>query len=258
MYRLAIAAAGIVAVAGLALWAQRPGEPEDPPVLKKKDKPAAEDPVPPKDGDKKPEDKPKDDAKGPPAPPEESAEDVLQRVANNLRTAEDRLANKELGDGTRQVQDDIIKDLDSLINKAEQQPPPDGGGQGGDAASDPMGGGKAGGQQGMNGRQGEKNGGAGGRRRTARRNGGTGVRPGDPQLTRNPGGGANPGGGGVDGPGVPNKNADVYKDDWGRLPETLRASMKAYANTKANIPEYDILAEQYKNTIRDEARRKGD
>jgi len=258
MHRLAIAAAGILAVAGLALWAQPPGEPEDPPVLKKKDKPAADDPLPPKDGDKKPADKPKDDAKEPPGPPQESAEEVLQRVAKNLHTADDRLANKEVGDGTRQVQDDIIKDLDSLINKAEQQPPPDGGGQGGDAASDPMGGGKAGGQQGPKGQPGEKNGGAGGRRRTARRNGGAGGRAGDPQPTRNPGAGTNGGGGGTDGPGVPNKNADVYKDDWGRLPETLRASMKAYANTKENIPEYDILAEQYKNIIQDEGRRKGD
>src|ERR1700693_4970724 len=75
--------------------------------------------------------KPDDPAKEPePAEPQEDEKEVLSRVSKNMRSLEERLANKELGDGTRQVGDDIMKDLESLIRSLEN--PPSGGGGGGD------------------------------------------------------------------------------------------------------------------------------
>ncbi len=120
-------------LAGLAIAQNPPGD--DPPIrLKKKNKPEAVEkekpepvkpvdppPIDPKEKDPKvkdPKEKdPKDDAA--PEEPEMDEAEVLNRVGKNMRTAEDRLANRELNDATQQVQDDIIKDLDSLINKMQ-------------------------------------------------------------------------------------------------------------------------------------------
>ena len=53
-------------------------------------------------------------------------------------------------------------------------------------------------------------------------------------------------------------NADLYKEAWGNLPETLRAEMNAYSNTKGFMPEYEALISKYYSTIAEEGRRKGD
>ena len=45
---------------------------------------------------------------------EEDDRKSFERVAKNMKAFEDRLANKELNDGTRQIGDDIVKDLDNL------------------------------------------------------------------------------------------------------------------------------------------------
>ena len=126
---------------GLAFADDPPsGQPDDPPVrLKKKDKPDAakpDDAKPPMKDEKKEPPK-KEDAKEPPEPsaPQEDEAEVLNRIAKNIRMAEEKLGNKELGDGTRQLQEDILKDLDSLIRAAEN-PPPQGGGGGGEDNQD--------------------------------------------------------------------------------------------------------------------------
>ena len=132
-----VLAASIVFV-GLAFADDPPAQPDDPPVrLKKKDKtdPKKTTPdkiddgkTPKKDDKKEPK---KDDAKEPaePAMPQEDEAEVLNRVTKNIRTVDEKLANKELGDSTRQLQEDILKDLDSLIRSAENPPPQGGGGE---------------------------------------------------------------------------------------------------------------------------------
>src|SRR5689334_16945312 len=100
---------------GLAFADDPPsGQPDDPPVrLKKKNnKPDADKPAPdkpeakPPTKDDKPEPPKKDDAKEPPEPPapQEDEAEVLNRIAKNIRMAEEKLGNKELGDDTRQLQ----------------------------------------------------------------------------------------------------------------------------------------------------------
>src|SRR5262249_60003279 len=82
----------------------------DPPRDKPKD---------PKEKDPKAKEKePKEgDEPEPPEQPEKDEAEVLNRVGKNMRTSEDRLDRAELNDSTRQVQEDILKDLDSLINQ---------------------------------------------------------------------------------------------------------------------------------------------
>jgi hypothetical protein len=263
--------AALLAV-GLSVWAEPPADPDDPPVLlKKKGKPNGDGPAPPPGEDKKPEPGAKDgDAKEPPAAEaEEKEEEVLQRVSKNLRTAEERLANKELGDATSQVQDDVIKDLDSLIERSER-PPPQGEASNGDSsdsssgAKGSTGAPKSSGKSGRTAKSGSS--GKSGSQTTAK-NGGNSPRGGDKPEAGSPSGGQKPstggvanqgGGGGTSETGPKDKNPDLYKDVWGHLPETLRAEMNAYANTKGFMPEYETLISKYYSTIAEQGRRKGD
>jgi hypothetical protein len=272
MLRLAtvLTAAALVAV-GLTVWAEPPADPDDPPVLlKKKGKPEGEAPAPPTGEEKKPDALPKDGAaKEPPAAePEESEEEVLQRVSKNLRTAEERLANQELGDATSQVQDDVIKDLDALIERSER--PPQGEASNGDSsdsssgAKGSTGAPKSSGKSGRTAKSGSS--GKSGSQTTAK-NGGESPRGGEKPDAGSSAGGQEPstgdaahqgGGGGTGETGPKDKNPDLYKDVWGHLPETLRAEMNAYANTKGFMPEYETLISKYYSTIAEQGRRKGD
>ena len=62
------------------------------------------------------------------------------------------------------------------------------------------------------------------------------------------------GGRGKDGRG---KIADLYKDIWGHLPETLRQEMDAYSREKF-MAKYNDLLKQYYSTIAEKGRQKGD
>jgi hypothetical protein len=269
------------------------GDPEEPPLRLKKKKRTDEPPrVEPKKSDK---DEPKDpekeggeklkkrekkDGEGPlvpedgPAGPEEDEKEVLDRIGQNMRAVEEKLANKELGDPTRQRQEDILKDLDSLINRIERgDPPPQGGGGGGGADQQPQGGGgqaKAGRQQGggqAKGSAGQGKGNRNGRQNQRvsrqRRQGGTerargGQQP-QPELKAGTGLAGNTGGAGKESPpGARDPNADLYKDIWGHLPESLRAEMNAYSNPQPFLPRYDDLVKKYYRTIAEQGRRKGD
>jgi hypothetical protein len=65
------------------------------------------------------------------------------------------------------------------------------------------------------------------------------------------------GGGGKSGTG-PDRNADLYKDIWGHLPEALRAEMNAYSNPQPFMNKYDELIKKYYTTIAEKGRRKSD
>ena len=110
--------------AGWAADDPAPEQPEAPLRLKKKAKPPADAPAPEKQPEKaKPPREPesRDDKGEPDKDPAQEAKEVVERVSKNMRAAEDRLAQKDAGDGTRQIQRDILKDLDALIEQAKQQ-----------------------------------------------------------------------------------------------------------------------------------------
>ena len=273
--------AACVAVGGWAV-AQDAAKDEPPLRLKKRTRPAEE--VPKEEAPQPPAprpEKPKDDAKEPAKPeempgapgaaaPEMDEQEVLNRVERNMRTAEDRLANRELSDGTRQVQEDIVKDLDLLIQQMQNG----GGGEGqqdqqNDQQQQQGGQQQAGGRQRQSGRQqagmpGNRRGRQrGGRQQASRQQGGQqpggqqgqqqgGQQPGQQQGQNSPN---NQGGGGGRSEGEMNKLAEIYKDVWGHLPETMRQEMNAYSREQF-MGKYNDLIRQYYTTIAEKGRRK--
>jgi hypothetical protein len=269
-------------------------EADEPPVRLKKKKPAGgkvDEKGPQKTEDKKPArpgEKAGDEPMSTEPVPEVDEEEVLQRVAKNLKTVEQRLARKELGDATRQVQEDILKDLDALLKLGQQQSPPDAsqdqGGKGGQN-NQPQDGQPNGGQQEKGGASGKQSGEKpspapgsrsrqrGGRqmtrgRRQGRQTAGSqgGKQPSGKQSTggSDPGKGAGqekPGGDSARGGGgskskeaLPNRAADLYKDIWGHLPESMRAEMNAYFNDRQFMAKYDDLIKKYYRTIAEKGR----
>lgn len=270
---LALLFAGLVGLGGLAL-AQDPPAKDDPPVRLKKKKPRGDDkPVvePDKPGEKKKDDK-KDEKKADkkdepresePVTRQEEEKEVLERVVQNVHKVGQRLAKNDLGEATQQTQRDILKDLDSLIERNENPPPQGGGGGGGgDAQQD---------QQQQNGQQGsasksknQRSGSKSARRqRRGSRSGsqqraGKDGKSGTQQAGGKNGANGNGGGGGNRDDRALNKNADQYKDTWGHLPQTLRAQMDAYSNPQPFMPKYDDLIKRYYRTIAEQGRRKGE
>ena len=213
---------------------------------------------------------------------------MLNRASKDMHRAEDRLANKEIDDGTRQAQDDALKDLDQLIDLSEN-PPESKDDQNEqfvrflevrfvEIRSLEIGFLKSGssGHSGSSGSSGRKSKGRGKGKKAKAREGqqqssataGSGSsgdqqpsggkpdqQPGDPSGKSANGGNGN---GGKDAPPLKDRNADLYKDVWGHLPETLRAEMNAYSNTKGFMPEYEDLISKYYRTIAEQGRRKGD
>jgi hypothetical protein len=249
---------------GLA-WADDPPDPGDAPVrLKKKAKPGEPDKADPakppagEDKEKKAKEPAKEDPRGQPEPdqPQEDEKEVLQRVGKNMRSVEERLGNKELNEGTRQLQEDILKDLESLIRLSQQQDS----GSSSDSSSSPDMPSKQSGsqsqrkQQARNNRNNQRNQMAKNRPSGGQSQGRQGEQSRD-QMANNAG---NEGGGGGKSASGPDRNADLYKDIWGHLPEALRAEMNAYSNPQAFMNKYDELIKKYYTTIAEKGRRKGD
>jgi len=291
---------------GLTLTAQGASADEDPPVRLKKKKPRGQEK--PMGEPDQPEEKKKDEKKEPkeekevepraaePVTPQEEESEILQRVVANVHRVGERLAKNDLGEATQQTQRDILKDLDSLIQRNEN-PPPQGGGQqnqnngggednqnnkgqqggGGQQDQKPQGGGQKSQGQGKGGQNSSAGGGGG---KTGVRPG-TGSQSGTQQRHSNGKSGAdkrvgkddkkiggkngkngkngNGGRGGDKDDRARNKNADLDKQGvWGHLPQTLRAQMDAYSNPHPFIPKYDELIKRYYRTIAEQGRRKGE
>jgi hypothetical protein len=252
-----------------------PDQPEEPPMrLQRKGRPAgvptketppAEKSEPGKAPEERPlrGEKPQTDEPTAPAEPDVDEQELLNRLARNMRTSEDRLANKELGDRTSQVQRDVLEDLDRLINKMNQ--PPDGG-ESSDASSAAQSG-----QQKQGGQQTRSSGTKSSSRQSARarsqrrqnrqqlagqRSQGNAEGQAEQQAGEDPQmAGNNPGRGGVTGREEANKIADIYKDIWGHLPETMRSEMNTYGRQEY-MQKYADAIQQYYSTLAEKGRRK--
>jgi len=258
---LALLTALLVALAPGAAQDSKPAQPDDdPPVLLKKkkadDKPS---PAKPEPNEEKPKAEAKPDAKkdDPDADLEAKSKEIMARIAKNLRSAEDRLKSNDTGDGTQQVQRDIVKDLDSLLETIKQQEQ-----QQQNQQQQPgvgMGGGKSkpGGtsrrtvrKPGQGQKQGQGQGQGQGQQPSAK----GGEKPGQgPQEKGQGQGGDQAGKGGTSPEGV-DKLADLYKDVWGHLPETLRQEMDAYQK-EGYMAKYRELLKLYYATIAEKGRR---
>lgn len=267
-----------VGVLASGLVAQDPDKPDEPLRLKKKKKPDE----PMKEPDKKVEEpKPADPMQPAKEPPvvnpittEEEEKELLERVARNMRKVEDQLLNKELNEATLQTEDDILKDLDALIKKAEND---SGGGGGGGQDNPDMGeqGNKQpqGGQQGGMGKQSRQKGQKGQPKGQKGQQGKNQPGQGQPQGGMNQQGmnqqgmnpqgmnqgmnpGMNPMGGQPNDPNAPpDRIADLYKDVWGHLPETVRAQMNAYAGKEEYMQKHRDLIKQYYRALAEQGQK---
>jgi len=228
-------------------------QPEEQPLrLKKKEKPSApaEKPTP------KPEEKLKDeDPRAKPEEPDIDEKELLQKILKDSRKAEDRLANKEVDDATKQIQRDVLAGIDKLLEQANK-PPQD----------SQQGGGGGGGQQPMKGQSGQQQakGSRGQRGSQQARGQGQGQGQGQTQTQGQGQGGmgqgkegavANQGGtGGTGSTEESKKLAEIYKDIWGHLPESLRAEMNAYSREQF-MDKYRDQLKRYYSTLSEKGRR---
>ncbi|MBS0202824.1 MAG: hypothetical protein JSS49_08000 [Planctomycetes bacterium] len=65
----------------------------------------------------------------------EQNENKLEKAAQGMRTAGEKLDENQTGQETRKVQEQVIRDLDELIKQLQNPPPSSGGGGGGGAMS---------------------------------------------------------------------------------------------------------------------------
>ncbi len=157
----------------------------------------------------------------------------MSRLGRNLREAESRLTHKDPGDATQQVQRDVVKDLNELIEQTKRQQQ-----QQQQQSSSSSSSQQKSQQARGSGRQ---------NRSSARR-----PQPSSTSQTQkgNTRGGNSP-------RGEMSKIADLYKDIWGHLPETMRQEMNQYSREQF-MAKYNELLKQYYATIAEKGRRKGE
>jgi hypothetical protein len=222
MIRWALLLGLVVALPGAAAD-DEPAESGEPIRLKKKSRPDTEQPA------ARPE------PAEPPAPPSDAGSDreTLTRLYRNLRASQDRLGQRDVGDATQQIQRDIVRDLQALVEQTRRQQqanPPSG-----SSEVPPM-----------------------------DSAGSTEPRPAPGSEPARPG--PNPMGQADRGPGTADpataasarpqlsRLAELYKEVWGHLPEALRLEMDAYSRERFMARYRDVL-EQYYTTIAEKGRR---
>jgi hypothetical protein len=212
--------------------AQQPTDKEEPPKLKPKDRknPPTEEPAEEARPLKKP-DRPLDEGEAvKPIDPEE----VLRKVLKSGQQADDRLAKKEVDEPTQQHQRDVIEGLDSLIKQSQQNNQQQ---QSQSSQSSQQSKGQRG-QRGQKPAQGQ-----------AQNQGqGQGQEQGD--MNAGPNG---LGGGGGRQSEEATKLAEIYKDIWGHLPESLRGEMNAYSR-EMFMDKYRDQLKKYYSTISEKGR----
>ncbi len=230
----------------------KPGQSEPPVRLKKKSKPNED-----VDKDKKLQSPKKEEAgkkekeaDEPAVEPEQDSKEIIGRISKNIDSTRVRLAQKDAGDGTQQLQRDIVKDLDTLIEQSNRQQQQQQQQQQEDQSD-----------QNSNSRQ-QRN-----QQASQRRNSGQQKRQASGQKSAQSGqakqqaqqqaNGQKPGAGGAGGKKNDAPNADLYKDIWGHLPETLRKEMDAYARVEF-MSKYNDLLQQYYSRLSEKGRSKGD
>lgn len=253
---------------------------------------AAQEPIPPREV--KPEEKKAAPAKEPEKtePKEElDVQKTAERIAENAQKAGERLKEKDPGADTRKIQQEILKDIDALLKKAQEPPPPSTPmpsdmpppmmppPKDGMAPKSPMPKGGMGempppksGASGSQGNEGKKP-----RRERKPRSDSPmgmseplvkGMNPLPEKKDRKEG--PEPKGGtekkdgkeddrnGKNSPKRENdKLADLYKDVWGHLPERLRQEMDLYYREQF-MPRYSELLKQYYSVLAEQRKKSGD
>ena len=168
---------------------------------------------------------------------------LVARLTGNVEKSAERLDKQDAGDPTRQVQRDIIKDLDALIEQKQRQNQ--------QSSADSQGSPSQGKDQ-QSARQRRKNRSSQASRgeQSARRRQ-NGPAPKTPSPS-----GQGPANVRAEREGL-NRIADLYKDIWGHLAESLRLEMDQYGREQF-MAKYGDLIKQYYATVAEKGRKKGE
>jgi hypothetical protein len=243
------------------------GEPGEPPVrLKKKDR---KDPAPGVEQKKDKEDQKKTDdldldkelrkGEGKDSIPdparkkaEEEMKELIARLHKNMDASEDRLAKRDPGDATRDIQKDILKDLDELIKQQQDQQDQDSQCKNGECDKDNPSSSNTKNRKNASKKQGQslaKNKPQGDPKKSPSDKTGKQTNS-DANVSSDT---VKLGSGKTN-----NKEIEMHKGIWGHLPETQRQEMDAYARERF-MPRYEELLRQYYRTLSEQTRkRKGD
>jgi hypothetical protein len=156
----------------------------------------------------------------------------MNRVSKNMSQVEVRLHKRDPGEITQQTQLDIVRDLDQLIEQSTRQQQQ---------------------QQSQNSSSSSSGQASSKSRRQPNQANSQGAPSRPSQQAKTPSG--NPPRGGKSSKEGTNKIADLYKDVWGHLPESLRQEMNQYAREQF-MAKYSDLLKQYYATIAEKGRRK--
>lgn len=225
-----------------------------------------------------------------PAKPDEMEDPakVVERIQQTAEAVGDRLKDKDTGTDTRKQQEQLLKDIDSLLKppppmngeggggsdkNMNDMPPPMGGGGMGGGMSPPMGGGGGGGGGGRQrqprgskgeGKPDQQPMGAGGMNEPMPKPMGMGQgqpMPGQPMGAGQQGqpaqpGGTNPGtGGGQKSPPALPLDVPIAKEVWGHLPDKMRQEVSQYYREQY-LPRYNELLKQYYTALAERERKK--
>jgi hypothetical protein len=211
--------------------------PEPPVRLKKKEKPRSADEKGTKTEPNRPAEPKEPPGSVPAADEKEKAAEIQAHVSREMRASEKRLGERDPGEGTQQIQRDIVKNLDALIEqkKREQQQQQQQDARNSSSSQDQRR------QQSRNNRRGQD--------QIPQMDTASQQEQMKPAASR--------GGGTKNASENMSKIADLYKEVWGHLPETLRQEMDQYAREKF-MAKYGDLLKQYYATIAEKGHRKGD
>jgi hypothetical protein len=208
---------------------------------------------------------------------EDKAKELLGRVAKNMGASEDRLKNNDAGAETRKIQDQIVKDLDELIKKSQEQNDSDcnyqqSSSQSNSGSSSKSSQSRRASRQGRSQKQQQsaqqQSQQAGAKKEQGQKKQGdaqqgkgspkeqTASKSGTGQDPKNKGG-AMPGGGNSSPEKNKNTIADLFRDVWGHLPEQKRQEMDAFSRERF-MPRYDELLRQYYRTLSESRKKEGD
>jgi hypothetical protein len=197
-------------------------------------------------------------ADDPPPNPNSDNKDVdvvktAERIIQDAKDAGKRLADKDSGAMTQQIQRNVIQNIDELLRKAKEPPPPGGSGGGGGSSSSGMGGSSkqqpSGGASSSSAQRKERR---EKRNETAKGGGKDGQSDLLPAPLNSSGGlhGGSPAPNKIEPKmtGSPPRIPDAYKDVWGQLPEKLRQEMDLYFREDF-MPRYGDLLRQYYSSL---------
>ena len=173
---------------------------------------------------------------------------TTERIVNDATEAGKRLAEKDAGDATQRLQDQIVKNIDALICKAKEPPPMSNDAtpsQSGDAPKQPSES-KSDAKSSQSTTRKERR-----ERSKAQANGKQGMQQ-TPTPTRSE---AKAGLGQlseslnkIESKNIPPRIPENYKDVWGHLPEKMRKDMDLYFREQF-MPRYNELLKQYYSSL---------